>query len=63
MGTKTKKKGRVKAFGPDINSKIVVEKILFRMSGDIGNAVQVLVQQEPTWEIFVAAFQDVCRDT
>ena len=57
-----KQKKRIRAFSPDSTSKRIVEKILFRMGGDIRNSVRSLVQGEITWDEFIAAFQDVCRN-
>ena len=33
------------------------------MDGDVRNAVKVLIQQDPTWDKFVEAFSEVCKDT
>ena len=58
-----KQKKRIRAMIPDISSRKIVEKILYRMDGDVRNAVKVLIQQDPTWDKFVEAFSEVCKDT
>ena len=57
-----KQKKRIRAFSPDSSSKRIVEKILFRMNGDIRNSVRSLIQGDITWDKFIAAFQDVCKN-
>ena len=55
-------KKRIRAFSPESTSKRIVEKMLFRMGGDIRNSVRSLMQGEITWDKFIAAFQDVCKN-
>lgn len=48
---------------PDTSSKQSLETILYKLDGDIQNAVEVFIQQDPTWNKFVETFSEVCKDT
>ena len=48
---------------PDTSSQRIVEKILYRIDGDIRNAVKVITQQDATWDKFVEVFSEVWKVT
>ncbi|KAG0145687.1 hypothetical protein CROQUDRAFT_45436, partial [Cronartium quercuum f. sp. fusiforme G11] len=56
------KKKRIQAFDPDSSTKRIIEKILFRMDGTVRNAIKSLMGSHMTWDKFIEAFQDVCKD-